>query len=352
MTLAAPSSFRAEKSRPRNSRSGPWRGILKISAGGLAIVVAGCVVTVAAMTGLGWLVAVSPAARTEFRPVVRATPLDRQASAQTWVQAWAQGRVQDRAQDRAREEPANRLAAVGGLRLPPATFRLHMPVADPLGALARIAPEPSETADDRIVTASIAPYVPRRVALEIITRRPDAAEPAPQPLPRARPKLASLGPVDGITLKPDADDALRRRTAIYDITAKTVYLPNGERLEAHSGLGEMMDDPQYKHVKMRGVTPPNTYHLTLRESLFHGVQAIRLNPVDEKAMFGRAGILAHSYLLGPNGQSNGCISFRDYPRFLSAFMRGEIDRIVVVVRLDKPPVFVDRAKVRGAATAL
>jgi hypothetical protein len=131
-----------------------------------------------------------------------------------------------------------------------------------------------------------------------------------------------------------------------------VYLPNGERLEAHSGLGEMMDDPRFKHLKMRGVTPPNTYNLTLRESLFHGVQAIRLNPVDEKAMFGRAGILAHSYLLGPNGQSNGCISFRDYPRFLRAYLRGEIDRIVVVVRLDKPPVFVDRSKVQSAATAL
>ena len=228
-----------------------------------------------------------------------------------------------------------------------------MPVADPLGAPARIIPDPSEAADDRIVTASIAPYVPRRVALEIIPRRPEPAEPAaPQPLPRPRPQLASLGPIDGITVKPDEDDALRRRTAIYDITAKTVYLPNGERLEAHSGLGEMMDDPRFKHLKMRGVTPPNIYNLTLRESLFHGVQAIRLNPVDESAMFGRAGILAHSYMLGPNGQSNGCISFRDYPRFLRAFLRGEVDRIVVVVRLDKPPVFVDRSKVRGAATTL
>ena len=56
-----------------------------------------------------------------------------------------------------------------------------------------------------------------------------------------------------------AFDGRMRRTAIYDITAKTVYMPNGERLEAHSGLGEMMDDPRFKHVRMRGVTPPNTY---------------------------------------------------------------------------------------------
>jgi hypothetical protein len=284
------------------------------------------------MTGVGWLIAVSPEARTEFRPLVRVTPLHHQA--------WSPHR-----------EPANRSAGFDSLSKRRTAFRLHMPVTDPPGAPARIIPE-SENADDRIVTASIAPYVPRRVALEIITRRPEAAEPAPRPLPRPRPKLASLGPVDGTTLKSDGHEALRPRTAIYDITARTVYMPNGERLEAHSGFGEMMDDPRYRHVKMRGVTPPNTYTLTLRESLFHGVQAIRLNPVDENAMFGRAGILAHSYLLGPNGQSNGCISFRDYPRFLNAFMRGEVDRIVVVVRLDKPPVFVDRSKVRGAATAL
>src|SRR5262245_7794403 len=349
MTVAASSSFRARKCakklRPHGAGS-PWRGILKFSAAGFAIVGTGCVLSVDALTGLGWLVAVSPEARTEFRPVVRAIPLDRQASTQVWVQAWAESGARP-----LRGQSANRLAAADSARVSQAPFRLHMPATDPLGALARIIPEPSD-ADDRIVTASIAPYVPRRVALEVIKGRPDAAEPAPQPLPRARPKLASLGPLDGITLKPDEGEALKRRTAIYDITAKTVYLPNGERLEAHSGLGEMMDDPRYMRLRMRGVTPPNTYNLPLRESLFHGVQAIRLTPVDESTMFGRTGILAHSYMLGPNGQSNGCISFRDYQRFLNAFLRGEIDRIIVVVKLDKPPVFVDRAKVRSAATAL
>jgi hypothetical protein len=50
-------------------------------------------------------------------------------------------------------------------------------------------------------------------------------------------------------------------------------------------------------------------------------------------MFGRAGILAHSYMLGPSGQSNGCVSFRNYPAFLSAFLKGEVDRLVVVDHL-------------------
>jgi hypothetical protein len=113
-----------------------------------------------------------------------------------------------------------------------------------------------------------------------------------------------------------------------------------------------MDDPRYVHKKMRGATPPNTYELTLRESLFHGVQAIRLTPVDESKMFDRDGILAHTYMLGPSGQSNGCVSFRDYPKFLRAYLRGEISRIVVVPRLSRPPEFFARANARGAANAL
>jgi hypothetical protein len=127
------------------------------------------------------------------------------------------------------------------------------------------------------------------------------------------------------------------RTAIYDITARTVYLPSGRRLEAHSGYGPFMDNPRHAHVRMRGATPPNIYTLSLRERLFHGVRAIRFNPVDESRMHGRDGILAHTYLLGPNGQSHGCVSFRNYPAFLNAFLTGEITRVAVVERLDSPP---------------
>jgi hypothetical protein len=133
----------------------------------------------------------------------------------------------------------------------------------------------------------------------------------------------------GLSLPLDADS----HTAIYDIAARTVYLPNGHRLEAHSGLGSHLDDPRYVNTKGRGSTPPNVYNLTLRERLFHGVRAIRLLPVDDGKMFGRDGMLAHSYMLGPSGQSNGCVSFRNYPAFLDAFLRGEVDRLVVVEHL-------------------
>ncbi len=146
-------------------------------------------------------------------------------------------------------------------------------------------------------------------------------------------------PVQEAHNKPAAPPALDSRTAVYDIAAHTVYLPNGQRLEAHSGLGDKLDDPRYVSVRMRGPTPPNVYDLTLREDLFHGVRAIRLNPVDDNKMYGRAGMLAHTYMLGPNGQSNGCVSFRDYDKFLNAFLRGEVDRMVVVSSLPRPPRF-------------
>jgi hypothetical protein len=123
------------------------------------------------------------------------------------------------------------------------------------------------------------------------------------------------------------------RTAVYDIAAHTVYLPNGDRLEAHSGLGNKLDDPRYVSVKDRGPTPPNVYDLALREQVFHDVRAIRLNPVGGGSMFGRDGMLAHPYMLGANGQSNGCVSFKDYPVFLQAYLRGEVDRLVVVPHL-------------------
>jgi len=127
------------------------------------------------------------------------------------------------------------------------------------------------------------------------------------------------------------------RTAIYDISSRMVYLPNGRRLEAHSGLGSYMDDSRYVHIRRKGPTPPNTYRLVLRENLFHGVRAIRLIPVGGGNMFGRDGMLAHHYLLGPSGESNGCVSFADYPEFLNAYLNGDIDRLVVVERLENPP---------------
>ncbi len=124
-----------------------------------------------------------------------------------------------------------------------------------------------------------------------------------------------------------------RYTAVYDISARTVYLPDGTRLEAHSGYGDRLDDPRYVNERMRGATPPSVYELRPREALFHGVQALRMTPIGDKPLFGRAGLLAHSYMLGPNGDSNGCVSFKNYDAFLRAYESGEIRKLAVVAKL-------------------
>ncbi len=144
----------------------------------------------------------------------------------------------------------------------------------------------------------------------------------------------SLGPSQNAALE-GAQPRYDRSTAVYDISAHTVYLPDGTKLEAHSGLGSELDDPRSARIRMRGVTPPHLYELTPRETLFHGVPALRLTPVGgDDAIYGRSGLLAHSFMLGPNGDSNGCVSFRDYNAFLNAYRNQGIKRLAVVARVE------------------
>jgi hypothetical protein len=219
--------------------------------------------------------------------------------------------------------------------------------------------EPADTAAPAYVLASVAPLVPsgaferaefmpwaspalrpaqaaRAQAAQTITRI--AVSAAPPPAKLTDPLVtASIAPKPTLPERPrDGSIWLRdldSRTAVYDIAARTVYMPDGTRLEAHSGLGKHRDDPQSVNKKNRGPTPPNVYDLRMRESLFHGVRAIRLNPVPGSTMYGRDGILAHTYMLGPTGQSFGCVSFKDYNKFLQAFLRGEVTRMIVAPRL-------------------
>ena len=158
----------------------------------------------------------------------------------------------------------------------------------------------------------------------------------------AGPALAYAAPDGGVfgngkSVSPGIVPPNDGLTAIYDITARTVHLPDGTKLEAHSGLGPKMDDPRHVHVRMHGATPPHVYDLVPREALFHGVEALRLIPVGgEGAIFGRTGLLTHTYLLGPRGDSNGCISFKDYDAFLRAYQNGKVKRMVVVASINDP----------------
>lgn len=148
-------------------------------------------------------------------------------------------------------------------------------------------------------------------------------------------RLASLTPGDGLLGRaPDlAALGYDSRTAVYDIKAKALYLPSGVALEAHSGMGALMDDPDHVDQRMVGATPPAIYDLKPREKLFHGIRALRLTPTEGTSALGRVGLLTHSYMLGPRGDSNGCVSIKDYDRFLKAWDNGEFNRLVVVPSL-------------------
>jgi hypothetical protein len=205
----------------------------------------------------------------------------------------------------------------------------------PLTRSLRAPPPGSFASPDRLRAARVPPpdVAKQETARAAAPGAAAVAEPSP---PAASAKPARTADLGDDPVSPPAP-APGNRTAIYDISAKVVYLPSGEKLEAHSGLGSNLDNPRSISARHRGVTPPNVYDLTLRKELFHGVQAIRLVPTDGSRMFGRAGMLAHSYMLGPSGQSNGCVSFSNYPAFLNAFLKGEVDRLVVVEHLDDAP---------------
>jgi Protein of unknown function (DUF2778) len=204
----------------------------------------------------------------------------------------------------------------------PAEFRIPKPAGAPQMA-STPAFRPTKSANPTSVPADNLSF------FEKLFRVRSASPPASALSYAALESLDSAAPSSRLGLGPDPSAGAL--TAIYDISAQVVHLPNGERLEAHSGLNDKLDDPRYVHVRMRGATPPGTYNLTEREQLFHGVRALRLNPVGGSAVvYGRDGLLAHTYMLGPNGDSNGCVSFRNYDRFLQAYLRGEVKRLVVV----------------------
>jgi len=239
-----------------------------------------------------------------------------------------------------------------GAAMPPARFSRERPMRLALHAF-RLDRAPAVAPAPTRVVASVPLPAPRPAELAQLTT---ASIPPPRPLrERVATASVSVGPFDQLFGRRDTDLTMAyaptdggvfnngqskspgrgptndNYTAVYDITARAVYMPDGTVLEAHSGLRDKLDDPRYVNVKMHGATPPHTYDLIPRERLFHGVEAIRMIPVGgEEAIYGRTGLLAHTYMLGPNGDSNGCVSFRDYAAFLHAFKQGKVKRMIVV----------------------
>jgi type VI secretion system (T6SS) effector TldE1-like protein len=156
---------------------------------------------------------------------------------------------------------------------------------------------------------------------------PDTADVTPPVAPRSPSIFSLFGPQHQ---RPAGYDDT---TAVYDISAKILYMPDGTTIEAHSGLGNSMDDITQVGEHAKGPTPPDLYDLQLRESPFHGITAIRLLPVGgDSAVYGREGLLAHPFMMGDNGDSNGCVSIKDYNAFLKAYQDGKIRRLAVIAK--------------------
>ncbi|PZU20409.1 MAG: hypothetical protein DI589_17900 [Shinella sp.] len=203
------------------------------------------------------------------------------------------------------------------------------------GSLPNVGPLPVR----RPVIAAVAPVAVASVAPAAVAKPARVAKPAPAVTQEEEPATKALAFARPENPMKSAGRSVPwpdrgTKIAVYDITNGVVHMPNGQKLEAHSGIGEMRDNPKFTHVSMRGPTPPGTYKLSMREKLFHGVAAIRLTPTDGVAPKGRTGLLAHSYLLARRGDSHGCVAFANYPQFLSAFQRGEVTHMVIVERHD------------------
>lgn len=203
---------------------------------------------------------------------------------------------------------------------------IPLPAVRPPLAARRLAPQARQIAAHATpaVQEAVAPPSDGRTLLERMFGAP--ATPAANPaLAYATPGDTGSGFFGGRT-----STAAGNGTAVYNIAKHTVTLPDGTQLEAHSGLGVHLDDPGSVTERMRGATPPTIYELTPREAPFHGVRALRLTPLLEGTTFGRGGLLAHTFMLGPRGDSNGCVVFRDYQAFLAAYDAGHIRRLLVV----------------------
>ena len=266
-------------------------------------------------------VPLTPSEMFQMRPASALGPLDRSALAALqakWRNARAeltQGLVSS---DWRRSLGPESTAVATDSKPAAATSDIPLPRSRPAAADAQVvqvasadpaqplppAPEPKQ---DRSVLQKLSDILPSKMTLASLT-----------PFQRG-PDLAALG--------------YDNQTAVYDISAHAVYLPSGMTLEAHSGIGHLRDDPDHVDQRMVGATPPATYDLKPREALFHGVRALRMTPAEGSTTLGRAGLLVHSYMLGAEGDSNGCVSVRDYDRFRKAYDDGEITRLIVVPNL-------------------
>jgi type VI secretion system (T6SS) effector TldE1-like protein len=190
------------------------------------------------------------------------------------------------------------------------------------------------------------PTPPQRPATLASTNESQSSKPSPATLAYAapgNPDDTENGAFSGIGKlfngSKNGMPSAARGIAVYDISAAVVHMPDGTKLEAHSGIGHRKDNPKHAYVRNLGPTPPNIYKLRMRERLFHGVEAIRMLPHDQAAMKGRDGMLAHTPLLRRSNGSHGCVAFKHYAKFLKAFKAGKVKTMIVVPSMAELPTY-------------
>ncbi|MBB5040898.1 DUF2778 domain-containing protein [Shinella fusca] len=216
----------------------------------------------------------------------------------------------------------------------------------PFGLVMKKAEAEEEDSEDDIL--SDIPLPETRPALETVTIERKPAEEKPATRTATRQAKEDDDDKDVAIVKPERSlfgDLFKSRgnstgwvgkgtkVAIYDVSNATVYMPDGTKLRAHSGIGKMRDNPRFEHVKMTGPTPAGIYRLRMRERRFHGVEAIRMLSVDGRDPKNRTGLLTHTNLLRGQKGSHGCVAFQNYEPFLNAFKRGHVNMLVVVPEL-------------------
>lgn len=193
--------------------------------------------------------------------------------------------------------------------------------------------------EENLALPSVIPLPEARPRMQTATavQKPAVEKPLARKIPSekntlayAKPERSLFGNLFGRKSDDSAWTGNGTKVAIYDVTNATVYMPDGTRLRAHSGIGKMRDNPRYEHVKMNGPTPAGIYRLSMREKRFYGVEAIRMTSIDGRDPKNRTGLLTHTNLLRGQTGSHGCVAFQNYEPFLKAFKRGQVRMLVVV----------------------
>ena len=205
-----------------------------------------------------------------------------------------------------------------------------------------LAKEDPEDAEEAVTLPSQIPLPEARPLMETVVTDPKPADEKPvtrknpdtrSGLAYAKPERSLFGDLFKSRTSGGAWPGKGTKVAIYDVSNATVYLPDGTKLRAHSGIGTMRDNPRYEHVTMKGPTPAGIYRLSMREKRFYGVEAIRMTSIDGRDPKNRTGLLTHTNLLRGQIGSHGCVAFQNYQPFLNAFKRGKVTMMVVVPEL-------------------